>query len=188
MKHAYLKFGPLLCVLALLSSCAGRASKLPRYAQVPAFAMTDTNGKPFQSSALSGKVWVADFIYANCPAACPLMSSKMKRFSTEVSPDVRLISISVDPDRDTPGVLKNFASHYGAPTPQWTFLTGSADTVHQLAYNTFHLGDLITKMEHSTKFALVDRKGVIRGYYSSLDPDSMAQLRRDTDALSDDKS
>jgi protein SCO1/2 len=172
----------------LFSGCSNPASKLPHYAHVPDFTMTDADGKPFHSSALAGEVWVADFIYTSCPAACPLMTAKMKRLSDQVNGDVRLVSISIDPAHDTPEALRNFAGHYGAPTPQWTFLTGTPETVHLLAWSTFHVGDVIGKIEHSTKFALVDKKGFIRGYYSSLDPESTQALAHDADALRGDNS
>jgi protein SCO1/2 len=169
--------------LLLLTGCTHPANKLPKYAHVPAFTMTDANGQTFHSSELAGKVWVADFIYTNCPAECPMMTAKMKKLSLQTNPAVELVSFSVDPDHDTPAALKTFASHYGAPTPHWTFLTGTAATVHLLAYTTFHVGDIIGKMEHSTKFALVDQQGYIRGYYSSLDEEGIPALLKDTEAL-----
>ena len=172
-----------LFLLITLAGCTRPGSQLPKYAQVPAFSMTDSNGRTFRSSELAGKVWVADFIYTNCPAECPMMSSKMHSFAKQVNPDVRLLSISVDPKRDTPAALKTFASHYGAPTAQWSFLTGRPETVHLLAWSTFHVGDVIGKIEHSTKFALVDQQGFIRGYYSSFDPEGMTTLLRDADVL-----
>lgn len=174
-------------LLFLLSGCSTPVSQLPRYAHVPVFTMTDAAGQVFHSSVLGGRVWVADFIYTNCPAECPMMSLKMKKFSEQVNPDVRLLSISVDPEHDTPAALKVFASHYGAPTTQWTFLTGTPETVHLLAWSTFHVGDVIGKMQHSTKFALVDQKGFIRGYYSSFDPEGMRMLLHDVDSLRQDK-
>jgi protein SCO1/2 len=146
--------------------------------------MTDSDGRVFHSSELAGKVWVADFIYTNCPAECPMMTAKMHRFSQQVDPSVRLLSISVDPERDTPAALSTFASHYGGATPQWSFLTGTPETVHLLAWSTFHVGDVIGKIEHSTKFALVDKNGFIRGYYSSFDPAGVQSLARDANALS----
>jgi protein SCO1/2 len=172
-----------LVFLLLLTGCTHPANKLPKYAHVPSFTMTDANGQTFHSSELAGKVWVADFIYTNCPAECPMMTAKMKKLSLQTNPAVELVSFSVDPDHDTPAALKTFASHYGAPTPHWTFLTGTADTVHLLAYTTFHVGDIIGKMEHSTKFALVDQQGYIRGYYSSLDEEGIPALLKDTEAL-----
>ncbi|MBV8069145.1 MAG: SCO family protein [Acidobacteriaceae bacterium] len=151
-------------------SCSDPGSKLPDYGAVPAFRMTDSNGALFESDELAGKVWVVDFIYTNCHAACPMMTYKMHGLQTKIGrrEDVRLVSISVDPEHDTPVAMTNFARRYGGPTPQWIFLTGAPATVHLLAYTTFHVGDVLGKIEHSTKFILVDKRGHIRGYYSTL--------------------
>ena len=147
--------------------------------------MTDANGQPFNRKMLGGTVWIVDFIYTNCPAACPRMTSKMHKIAEQLQGDdnVGLLSISVDPARDTPPVLKRFAERYGGPTPQWHFLTGPPPTVHLLAYTTFHIGDLIGNMEHSTQFILVDKNGNIRGYYSSFDPDEYKQMLKDVNIL-----
>jgi protein SCO1/2 len=182
-------FSSIMALLAV-DACSNQASKLPKYDHVPAFSMTDADGNPFRSSELLGSVWVADFIYTNCPAECPLMSYKMRSLEKQLpaAADLKLVSISVDPERDTPPVLKEFASHYGAPNKDWIFLTGTPETVHQIAFTTFHVGDIIGKMQHSTKFVLVDKQGFIRGYYSSFDQQSMSDLLRDLKALSKDRS
>ncbi len=174
----------------LLAACSNPASKLPKYDRVPAFSMTDADGHAFKSAELLGTVWVADFIYTNCPAECPLMSYKMRSLEKQLpaGADLKLVSISVDPERDTPAVLKEFAGHYGAPNKDWIFLTGTPETIHQIAFTTFHVGDIIGKMQHSTKFVLVDKQGFIRGYYSSFDQQSMSDLLRDLKALSKDKT
>ncbi len=124
-------------------------------------------------------------IYTHCPAECPRMTSEMHRVEQQLKgqDDVRLVSISVDPERDTPPVLNDFAQRFGGPNKQWIFLTGSPATVHLIAYQTFHVGDVIGKIEHSTKFVLVDKRGRVRGYYSAFDPDSIATLLKDTAAL-----
>lgn len=147
--------------------------------------MTDSNGRAFNRKMLEGSVWVIDFIYTNCPAACPRMTSKMHKVAEQFqgADNVAFLSISVDPDRDTPSVLTRFAQRYGGPTPQWHFVTGTPTTVHLLAYTTFHVGDIIGKMEHGTYFIVVDKKGNIRGYYSSFDPESMESLPKDVNAL-----
>jgi protein SCO1/2 len=147
--------------------------------------MTDSEGHPFNSQQLAGKVWAVDFIYTNCPGSCPLMTSQMHRLEQKVEgeSDVRLVSISVDPDRDTPPVLEAFAKRFGGPTAHWNFLTGSPQTVHLLAHDVFKVGDLIKTMDHSTKFMLVDKHGHLRGYYSTFDPDGMNSLLRDLQAL-----
>jgi protein SCO1/2 len=169
----------------LLTACAHPSSNLPDYGNVPHFTMTDSTGQAFHSETLAGKVWIADFIYTNCPAECPMMTSKLHSIAKQLigEQDVRLISISVDPKRDTPAVLREFAYKYDAPTEQWTFLTGTPETVHQVAFLTFHVGDVIGKIEHSTKFVLVDKRGHIRGYYSSLASDGVPTMLKDVEAL-----
>jgi protein SCO1/2 len=175
-------WGSVLLLACFLLACAS-APKLPRYDRVPDFRLTDSEGRTFEGSELKGKVWIADFIYTNCPAECPLMSAKMRTLSKETDPNVRLISISVDPERDSPAVLHSFAAHFGAPTPQWQFLTGAPETIHELAFSTFHVGDIINRMQHSTKFVLVDRSCYIRGYYSSFDSEDLKLLERDSRLL-----
>ncbi len=180
----------LVAASVLLSSCVDPANKLPDYGKVPSFTMTDSEGRAFRSSDLSGKVLVVDFIYTNCPAECPMMSSKMHSLEKKLQgeDDVRFVSISVDPERDTPAALKAFAGRYGGANKQWIFLTGTPDTVHLLAYTTFHVGDVLGKIEHSTKFILVDRRGSIRGYYSTFDEDGMPALLKDVAALRHQKA
>ena len=184
-KRVLVRLLPLLIPALLLTGCGAPAKKLPAFDKVPNFTMTDSQGHPFNRSQMAGKIWVVDFIYTFCPAECPLMSSRMRKLEGQIKSmsDVRLLSISVDPQRDTPPVLNQFARRWGAPNAQWTFITGDAAAVHLLAYETFHVGDVINKMEHSTKFALVDRQGVIRGYYSSFDAESMADLVKDIEVL-----
>jgi protein SCO1/2 len=147
--------------------------------------MTDSEGRPFDSKLLKGRLWVADFIYTSCPGPCSRMSSEMHKLQKQVSgeKDLYLLSISVDPQHDSAPVLNDFAHRFGAPADDWLFLTGSPDTVHLLAHDVFHVGDLIGKMDHSTKFTLVDKQGNIRGYYSSFDSDGISALLKDVSAL-----
>jgi len=147
--------------------------------------MTDSQAHAFNAAELDGQVWIADFIYTSCPAECPRMSAEMHKLDEQLrgEKDVRLVSISVDPANDTPAVLNDFARRFGAPNEQWIFLTGSPATVHLVAYQTFHVGDVIGKIEHSTKFVLVDKHGHIRGYYSSLYPEDRGQLLKDVETL-----
>jgi protein SCO1/2 len=152
--------------------------------------MIDSEGHPFDSSALAGKVWIADFIYTSCPGPCPRMTSQMHKLQQQLKSDgdVRLVSFSVDPQHDSPAVLNDFAHRFGGPADDWIFLTGSPDTVHLVAYKTFHTGDVIGNIDHSTKFVLVDKRGVIRGYYSSLEGDSIHALLGDLDVLRKESS
>lgn len=180
----------LLAGLIASLACTDRAGKLPNYGAVPSFTMTDSEGHAFDSRALSGKVWIVDFIYTRCPAECPLMTARMHKLQQQVKgdKDLQFISISVDPQHDTPSVLNEFAHRFGGPADDWTFLTGSSGTVHVLAYQTFHIGDLISRMDHSTKFVLVDRRGNIRGYYSSFENDALKVLLKDAASLQRERS
>ena len=174
-----------LATLLLALACTDPSSKLPEYGKVPQFSMTDSEGHPFHGRQLNGKVWIADVIYTTCPDECPRMTAQMHRLEQQIKGDngIQLVSISVDPAHDTPPVLNEFAHRYDAPTPQWTFLTGTPDSIHLIAYQTFHVGDVIGKIEHSTKFVLVDKHGDLRGYYSAFDPESMASLLKDAALL-----
>jgi protein SCO1 len=185
VKHSFF-FCILLAVAAFMSvGCADPAKKLPVYNQVPHFNLTDSSGQPFDSNSLKGKVWIADFIYTNCPGPCPRMTSQMHGVEREIEgdDDVRIVSFSVDPARDSPPVLNDFARRFGGPTPQWSFLTGAPETLHELARNVFMVGDLIGVMDHSTKFMVVDKKGRVRGYYSTFDPKGIETLLHDVNAL-----
>lgn len=147
--------------------------------------MTDAESRPFTEKDLDGKVWMVDFIYTNCPAECPRMTSRMHQMEkrTNGMPEVNLLSISVDPDRDTPEALKAFAARYGAPNERWRFLTGDKNSVHLLAYQTFHVGDVLGKIEHSTKFAVLDKHRTVRGYYSSFSEEDLSNMLTDIDIL-----
>ncbi len=173
---------------ATLLSCSDPAKNLSVYGTVPEFNLVDSSGHAFNSQQLKNKVWVADFIYTHCPGPCPRMTSQMHSLQKQIAgdSDVQLVSFSVDPARDTPPVLNEFAQKFGGPAMDWFFLTGSPETLHHLARNVFMAGDLIGVMDHSTKFILVDRKQQIRGFYSTFDAEGMPHLLSDIKALRKD--
>ena len=117
--------------------------------------------------------------------ACPMMTGNMnivhKKFKK--NDNVRLVSISVYPEYDTPEVLKNYASQYDADTEKWLFLTGKEDAVKDIIRDGFKIGDYEDIIFHSEKFALVDKKGIIRAYYNGMKSEDMKQLKKDIDAL-----
>jgi protein SCO1/2 len=184
VKRAGTAFFALLLIV-LTAACSDPASKLPRYGAVPHFTLTDSYGQAFDSNVLKGKVWVVDFIYTNCPGPCPRMTSQMHKVEQKMAKNdnVRFVSFSVDPARDTPPVLNDFAQRFGGPTPHWYFLTGAPATLHKLARNVFMVGDLVGVMDHSTKFVVVDKTGQIRGFYSTFDPQGISSLLDDVNAL-----
>ena len=105
---------------------------------VPDFNLTNQQGKPLALSDMVGKIWVADFIFTNCPTICPAMTSEMARLQSEfVADPVYFVSFSVDPERDTSEVLSRYAKEYGADDRRWHFLTGKKEGIYELAKDGF---------------------------------------------------
>src|SRR5439155_25302429 len=132
-------------VLSVCLALVGCASKppLPNYGSVQAFNLTDQNGASFSSSALEGKVWVADFFFTNCPGPCPRMSSQMHQVQKALEgSDARLVSMTVDPVRDTPAVLDDYSKHFEAQYGVWFFLTGPQPALQHLSKDVFNLNDV----------------------------------------------
>ncbi len=159
------------------------------YGTVPAFQFTNQNGLPFGSANLQGKIWIADFIFTSCPGPCPMMSSRMAEMQRPLEKsDVHLVSFSIDPETDTPAVLRDYAARLKAREGRWDFLTGDREKIFQLSMEGFKLGvaasgDQEAVPVHSTRAVLVDRAGKIRGYYDLTAPDGVTKLLADTSHL-----
>ncbi len=178
----------LLLLLAALATagCGPGASDLPTYNTVPPFTLTSQTGEEFDSAeVLTGRIWVADFFFTSCTGPCPRMSARMRRLQNDLAdlPEVHLVSFSVDPENDTPEALAVYAQRFQADNSRWHLLTGDMDTLHHLCREVFLLGDVKGNLDHSTRFVLVDRSGVVRGYYSSGDSEAMDELQRDVRLL-----
>ena len=160
-------------------------SRLPVIGKIPAFSFIDSHGDEINRRNLDGKVWVADFIFTTCTMACPVMTGNMNIIHKEFrnNDDVRIVSISVYPEYDTPEVLTEYATRYDANTDRWHFLTGPEEDVKKLIKNGFKMGDYEDIIFHSERFALVDQKGQIRGYYSGILTDDMKNLKKDINIL-----
>lgn len=158
---------------------------LPISGSVPDFEFTDSNGETITNEDMEGKVWVADFIFTTCTMACPIMTGNMNIIHKSFKDDnnVRIISISVYPEYDTPEVLKEYASRYNANTDRWHFLTGPEESVKNIIKTGFKIGDYEDIIFHSEKFALVDVRGNIRGYYSGMETEDMSKLKKDIKRL-----
>ena len=158
---------------------------LPISGSVPDFKFTDSNGETITREDMEGKVWVADFIFTTCTMACPIMTGNMNIIHKSFKDDnnVRIISISVYPEYDTPEVLKEYASRYNANTDRWHFLTGPEESVKNIIKTGFKIGDYEDIISHSEKFALVDVRGNIRGYYSGMETEDMSKLKKDIKRL-----
>ena len=172
----FLAIGLLIC-----SGCLRREPPLPVLGQVPGFELTAETGQPFDRKSLEGKVWVADFIFTSCSGPCPRMSSLMRQVqqATTGMPEVRLVSFTVDPERDTPEALAAYAVRYHAQPERWRFLTGPRESLNRITREDFKLGNVDGSMIHSTRLVLLDRQSRIRGYYGTDEDNPVAQVVRD---------
>lgn len=154
------------------------AETLPVISTLPGFSLTTDKDRPLSKEDLLGKVWIADFIFTSCGGPCPRMTESMADVAERLAlyPDVRFVSVSVDPETDTPEVLARYSDRYGADPTRWDFLTGNMDTIQKLAVEGFKIGSVDDPIIHSTKFCLVDRAGQIRGYYTGTDPEEIDAL------------
>ena len=185
-----MKFAAVTTLSILLASCAPQRSSLEVYGNVPDFELVAQNGQPFHGGGLAGTIWVADFIYTMCPGPCPRMTSQMREVADAVRQmrDVKLVSFTVDPARDTPQVLADYAKLHGASSDRWFFLTGPPATLQKLDRDAFKLGNIDAGLEHSTRFVLVDRQSRIRGYYDTSESRAIPRLIEDIFALARERS
>jgi cytochrome oxidase Cu insertion factor (SCO1/SenC/PrrC family) len=179
----------LLLWLRNVEVVALRQRTISSYGTVPSFQLVNQNGQAFGSAQLAGKIWIADFIYTTCPGPCPMISSRMSELQKPLEKtDVHLVSFSVDPEKDTPEVLRGYAEKLQAEPVRWDFLTGPKSTIYKLSHDGFKLAvsdgsDAEGIPVHSTRMVLVDRHGQIRGYYDAAEADAMTKLVADTNHL-----
>jgi protein SCO1/2 len=179
----------LLLWLRHVEVSALRQRALASYGTVPPFQLVNQNGQPFGSAQLTGKICIADFIFTSCPGPCPLISTRMSELQKPLEKtDVHLVSFTVDPETDTPEVLRGYAEKLHAEPKRWDFLTGPEAAIYKLSHGGFKLAisdgsDAEGIPVHSTRMVLLDRHGQIRGYYDALAPDAMTKLLADTNHL-----
>src|SRR5712692_1668916 len=114
----------LLLWLRQLEVTALRQRTVSSYGTVPEFVLVNQDGQSFGSAQLSGKIWIADFIYTSCPGPCPMISSRMSELQKPLeNTDVHLVSVTVDPEKDTSEVLRGYAEKLQAQPGRWDFLT-----------------------------------------------------------------
>lgn len=112
------------------------------FGSVPSFSLVERSGKRVTQDDLMGKIWIVNFFYTHCPDTCPLQTANMARFQRDFEDvkDLYFVSITVDPERDTPAVLREYADRYSADAARWLFLTGEKKAIYRLAREGFHLG------------------------------------------------
>jgi protein SCO1/2 len=155
--------------------------------ELGAFHLTESSGRSIGDADLADRVWIASFIFTHCPLSCPRITSVMKGLQGKLAGTrVQLVSITVDPDRDTPEALADYARKFEADPGRWWFLTGPKDDLARLIVGGFKLG-LATStaaeqqagaepITHSDRLVLVDRGNRVIAFFDSTDPAKIAEL------------
>jgi len=168
---------PLLMALALASASGATTASgtdLPRIGPAPAFSLTDRDGRAFGLADLRGSVVVVDFIFASCTDRCPVQTEKLAQLrgplGSHFGPDVRFVSISVDPEHDTPQALARYAGLHHALTPNWAFLTGPQDEIRRVAqgYGVAVYRSAGGAVTHNSLTSVIDASGMLRVQYAGV--------------------
>ncbi|MBN9690450.1 MAG: SCO family protein [Verrucomicrobia bacterium] len=156
------------------------------------FELTERSGRTVQRAELTGQICVVSFVYTSCGVTCLQVTRNLSRFQAlvENQPDVRIVSLSVDPVSDTPPVLSKFAHQFGAQPERWWFLTGEAKVLSHLIEESFlQRGPRMNNdpmpggFLGTTRVALVDRHGQVRGFFDGLDRHTPEALVRAIEQL-----
>ncbi len=168
---------------------------LERLVRVPEFTLTERSGQPISRDDLLGRVWIADFMFTRCANVCITMSKQLgriqrtiERFAPSEQQRLRLVSFTLDPEWDTPERLTDYAQAYGASPDIWYFVTGDRERIMALMEGGFLLPGATSETPsgpiiHSSKFALVDAEGWVRGFYEGIDRDAVMPLLEDARRL-----
>jgi len=161
-----------------VSEMKGRVA-LAEIKAAPAFSAVNYDGRTVSKDDLLGSVYIADFFFTSCGGPCPIMNSNANVLQAEFSSakNFKIVSFTVDPATDTLPRMARYAERYGAKPDRWYFLRNDKQVVTELASKGFLMGDPANPMLHSTRFALVDRKGIIRGYFDGTDKAKVDELR-----------
>lgn len=167
----------------------------PNERRVPPFDFTDQFGHTYGSDDLWGNVWVATFVFTRCQATCPTQFAQLARLQSELRGHprwsrIRLVAISVDPEHDTPQVMRAYSEQIagGVDPVHWKMLTGSPYLIEQLSIQGFRLpvtvaSGTLASASHSHKFVLVDGVGRVRDYYDGTSQDEVNRLLFDIDEI-----
>jgi protein SCO1/2 len=175
------------CALAH-EAAHGEEQRLPTIGAAPDFALTSQDGADVTLGSLRGKVVAVAFIYASCPDVCPMLTDKMARVQDALGADfgarVAFLSITTDPEHDTPEVLKEYAEAFDADLAGWSFLTGKPAAVLDVAHR---YGVAVAKaadgqVDHTLLTTLIDRQGIMRVQYLGYRFDE-AEFQRDLESL-----
>jgi len=166
-------------------------ARLPTIGPAPDFALTSQDGARVSLTDFRGKVVALTFIFTSCADTCPLLTAKMAQVQDELGSNfgtkIAFVSITVDPERDTPEVLKQYAQNFGANLAGWTFLTGDPAALREVerSYGLFAAKALDGNLDHTFLTSVVDRQGTLRVQYLGVRFDPQ-EFRRDLLGLLDE--
>jgi protein SCO1/2 len=195
-KHLFRKKkAPLiLCAIFLAVTQIGcQKTPLPDLGKVQAFSLISEKGTPFSSEQLKEKIWVASFFFSRCKTICPKLLGSLQDLHEQAADrgiPLEIVTITVDPEHDTPEVLQTKAKEYRTQKTPWHFLTGSPDTIRDVIVNGFktHMGEKeilengILEIGHGSKLILLDGQGIVRGFYSA-NKEEQEELLTDAEKL-----
>ena len=169
----------LVVWLPFLAQTRPEARPLPVYGQIADFSLTNQNGTATTRADLSGHVWVADIIFTRCPGPCLKMTRQMRDLQAALpsASQAKLVSLTTDPEFDTPSVLKTYAQRFEADPNRWLFLTGTPKQIANLATDSLKLAAISKPpgeresaadlFVHSTIFVVVDKHSQLRGIFET---------------------
>lgn len=186
MARLYLRFSVVL-LLAVSCGCQRTSSAtdpppvpssiVPRTPKLKSFDLTDQDGQPFNSKTLKGEPWVASFFFTQCPAVCWRLNQALAKWQADHSKSpFKFVSITCDPQTDTPAALKLYAEHFQADPKRWTFLTGDMNYITKVGQDMFLLA--VQRNTHSSRAVVIDRKGEIRGSFDVVDPEQSKKFEK----------
>lgn len=141
------------------------------------FQLTDQQGEPFDSASLAGKVWMGSIFFSNCPGPCFRENQAIADILREIDdPEFVAVSLTCDPDNDTPEVLEHYAARFEADPDHWKFLTGDMEVIKRVGMETFKLP--VEVGVHSERGVVFDRQGRMRGSYHLLQEDRVQRLKK----------
>ncbi|GGK36036.1 MULTISPECIES: SCO family protein [Flavobacteriaceae] len=173
-----------------------KTHELVKIGEVPSFEFTNQDGKLISDAFYKNKVYVIEFFFTTCPTICPKMNANMVKLQNEYygNLDFGIASFSINPEYDTPEILKEYAKNHGATLKNWNFLTGDKETIYNLANKGIALyagenSEAEGGFEHSGMFALIDKQGNIRSrldeygnpiaFYDGLDAKNIQMIKED---------
>ncbi len=206
-KNSYIAITFVLLIFGIwaVPKIVGKFNTKPLYKfeAVPEFEFENQNGEMISNENYDNKVYVVEFFFTSCPTICPKMNENMVKIQNEFygNPSFGIVSVSIDPERDSPQVLKEYAERKGATLKNWHFLTGDKEEIYSFSNDGFRLYAGVNKdvqggFEHSGLFALIDKEGYIRSrtvingenenpikFYNGLDDKEIQWLKEDIKIL-----